>query len=360
VGITCDGCRRSPPPSGPGRSSGSAPGSSGQRSSWAFIALNADKRSIALDLKHPDGAEALRALAAEADVLVESFRPGVMARLGLGSEVLTALNPRLVHCAITGYGQRGPLAQAPGHDLNYLARSGVLGLAGPADGPPAPPPVQVADLSAALWAVVAILAALEGRRHSGLGRFIDLDMTAAASSLLMMTLAPWLNGAGPPPARGGDVLTGGATCYRAYVCRDGRVFTLAALEPRFWAAFCARVDRPAWRPRQFDPVLGAEVAALFLTRDAADWTALLSGTEACAEPALELAAWRDDPQTQAARLFMTGTDGTVHLRTPARDPDGPPPGPAPALGEHTHEVLAALGWGADRIAGLTRATEAHP
>jgi alpha-methylacyl-CoA racemase len=327
-----------------------------ERSSWAFMALNADKRSVALDLKTSDGAEAVRALAAEADVLVESFRPGVMTRLGLGPEALSALNPRLVHCAITGYGQLGPHARTPGHDLNFLARSGLLGLAGPADAAPALPPVQIADLSGALWAVIAILAALEGRRHTGEGRFIDLDMTGGTSALLLSTLAPWLNAACPPPTRGADTLTGGLTCYRAYVCRDGGVFTLAAFEPHFWAFFCARVDRPAWRARQFDPALGAEVAALFLSRDAADWTALLSGTDACAEPALDLAAWRDDPQTAAARLLLTGADGTVHLRTPVRDPDGPPPGASPALGAHTAEVLEALGWDPARIAALARRT----
>ncbi len=337
----------------------SAAGSAGARASWAFRALNADKRGVALDLKHPEGAAAFRALAIQADVLVDSFRPGVLARLGFGPDSLAALNPRLIHCAITGYGQHGPWAQAPGHDLNFLARSGALGLSGPSDAAPTIPPVQVADLSAALWAVIGIFAALEARRQTGLGRFVDIDMTAGASALLMATLAPWLNGAPGPRARGDDVLTGGQTCYRAYVCRDGRVFTLAALEPQFWAAFCARVERPAWRARQFDPALGAEVAALFLTRDVAEWTSLLAGSDACAEPALSLSEWRDDPHTTAARLLMTGDDGMTHLRTPARDPVGPAPGSAPGLGEHTREVLASVGWDTARIDALIAAGAAR-
>jgi alpha-methylacyl-CoA racemase len=335
----------------------------GDRASWAFRALNADKRGVALDLKHPEGAEAFRALVAQADVLIDSFRPGVLARLGFGRDVLEMLNPRLVHCAITGYGQHGPLALAPGHDLNYVARAGALALAGPPGVAPAVPPVQVADLSAALWAVVGVLAALEGRRHTGQGRFVDVDMTAGTSALLMASTAPWLNGAPAPRERGEDVLTGGQTCYRAYVCRDGRVYTLAALEPQFWAAFCARVERPEWLRRQFDPALGAEVAALFLSHDAAHWTALLSGTDACAEPALSLAEWRADPHT--ASLLLTGADGMVHLRTPARDPASPPPRPSPALGQHTREVLSALGWDLARIdaliaAGAARAPEVSP
>ena len=332
----------------------------GARSSWAFRALHADKRGVAIDLKHPEGAAALRDLVAASDVLLESFRPGVLARLGFGRDVLDALNPRLVHCAITGYGQQGPMSRAPGHDLNFLARSGALALGGPPEAGPAIPPVQLADLSAALWAVIGILSALEARRHTGRGRFIDVDMTAGVSALLMTTLAPWLNGAPAPRPRGADALTGGLTCYRTYVCRDGGVFALAALEPQFWAAFCARVERPAWLSRQLDPKLGAEVAALFLSRDAADWTALLAGTDACAEPALTLEAWRDDPQTAASRVLFEGADGMIHVRTPVRDPEAQAPRPAPDLGEHTREVLAALGWDTGRIDALIAASIPTP
>lgn len=327
-------------------------GAGNGRSSWAFNALNTAKQSICLDLKQPDGRDILRELASTADILIESFRPGVMDRLGLGYVDLERLNPRLVYCAITGYGQDGPFADAPGHDLNYLALSGALSLAGPADRPPPVLPVQVADIGGSLWAVVGVLAAIEARHGTGRGRFVDISMTEGATSWLTAAFAPHLNGASDPAPRGRDVLTGGQCCYRTYTCADARHYTLAALEPKFWAFFCHAVEQPTWVSRQFDPTLGTEIETLFASRPASAWESLLSGTDACAEPVLEFAAWRDHPLTQARGVVLTTADGMQRIRTPVTPTDGQPLASAPALGEHTHAILTRLGRTAEDIDSL--------
>jgi alpha-methylacyl-CoA racemase len=328
-----------------------APAGAGGRSSWAFRALNAGKRGISLDLKQPEGARILRELVATADVLVESFRPGVMARLGLGFEVLSAERPELVYCAITGYGQDGPMAGAPGHDLNYVAMAGVLGMAGPAGAPPGPLPVQVADIGGSLWAVVGILAALEGRRKTGRGGFVDISMTEGAGAFLAAAWAGRLNGEVEAAGRGGEVLTGGQACYATYLCKDGGFVTVAALEPKFWRALCEGIERPDLVGRQFDPAVRAELEAVFAARDEAEWVARLGGSDACVEGVLGFDAWRGHPMTRERGAVVEAEDGTQRLRTPVGPRDGRAAA-APAHGEHTRAVLAELGYGEADIAAL--------
>lgn len=320
--------------------------------SWAFFALNAGKRSVAIDLKDPEGAALLARLAAEADVLIDGFRPGVMERLGLSYEALAAKNPRLVYCAITGFGQTGPYRDAPGHDLGYLALAGVLGLAGPADRAPQVLPVQVADIGGSLWALVAILAALQARQHTGRGRFLDISMTDGATGFLTAALAAHLGGGAPAPRRGADTLTGGQACYGVYRTADDGFLAVAPLEPKFWATFCARIGQPDWVKRQFDPRLRAELEALFATRTRAEWEATFHGTESCVEPVLRPDELADHPLHAARGLFTTSTDGLKRLKTPTRHPDAPPSGPAPQLGEHTREVLRELGLDESEIEAL--------
>jgi len=310
--------------------------------SWAFFALNAGKRSVAIDLKKPEGAAALRTLAREADVLLESFRPGVMDRLGLGYEALRADNPRLIYCALTGFGQTGPYRDAPGHDLNYMALAGALGLGGPVDRPPQVLPVQVADIGGSLWALVAILAALNARHVTGQGRLLDVSMTDGVTGFLTSALAAHIGSGATPPARGADVLTGGQACYGVYATSDGGFLSVAPLEPKFWLAFCQRVGHPEWVKRQFDPSLEAEVAALLAERTRAEWEAVFAGSEACVEPVLTPAELAAHP-LHAARGLVIESEGLRRLRTPTRHPDAPPAGKAPALGEHTRQVLAQAG-----------------
>lgn len=256
----------------------------------SFAALNYGKRSVVLDLKKPEGAAVLRALCRRADVLVESFRPGVLDRLGVGYQALAAENPGLVFCAISGYGQTGPLAASPGHDLGYLARSGVLSLFGPAGDAPQVPGIQVADIAAgALSAAVGILAALRERDRTGRGQLLDVSMTRSLGAFLALELPR--RAAGEVDPRGDGLLTGGVPCYRVYATRDGRHMALAALEPKFWASFCERAGCPhlgdqALARGDEGAAVVRELAALFATRTQAEWVTAFAGSEACCEPVL--------------------------------------------------------------------------
>jgi alpha-methylacyl-CoA racemase len=314
----------------------------------SFASLNRGKRSIQLDLKSDDGRVAFLRLVAEADVVIESFRPGVMDRLGVGFEVLREANPALVYCAITGYGQDGPLRLRAGHDLNYLARTGVLGLSGEADGPPVQAAAQIADLAGgALMAAFGVLAAL----RSGEGQFVDISMADGALSLLAMPAAGLLAG-GEVPRRGGLVLGGRLLCYRPYRAADGWV-SMGALEPKFWAAFCRGVGREELIAHQFDAPgssAHAEVEAVIAARTRAEWEAFNAEHDCCLEPVLELDEVVEDEHVRARGMVVDGLLATpVKLSaTPGDSRRGPPPG----LGEHTDAVVGEAGYDAGEIGAL--------
>ena len=323
--------------------------------SWCFRAVNRNKRGLRLDLKQPDGREVLLRLVASADILIESFRPGVMDRLGVGYEVLRARNPALVYCAITGYGQDGPWALRAGHDLNYIAQSGVLEQTGTADGPPAIPALQIGDLlGGAMSAVAAMLAALHQARATGQGSFVDVAM---AESVLAHNLFPlFSHAAGATPARGADLLTGGQANYAVYRTSDNRYLAVAALEEKFWQLFCDAVGKTEWKSRYAettDPALHDEVSALIGSRSLADWTSLLDAVDCCVTPVLTLEEALSHPQFRARGMALQA-DGMTQLAPPFRISgwDFTVERTAPAVGEHTDEVLAAFGYGADEIARL--------
>ena len=328
------------------------------KSSFAFSALNGGKRSLAVDMKRPEGRDLVAQLCADADVVLESFRPGVMDRLGLGWEELREANPSLVYCAISGYGQDGPYRERAGHDLNYAALAGLVGLAGPADDAPALSPVQVADIGGgSMWALVGILTALYSRQATGEGRFVDISMTEGAQSFLHGAIAAHVAGGGPPPERGRDTLTGGYGFYAVYETSDGRFFTVAALEPKFWQRFCDAIERPDLVKRQFgSPGLieqtRAEIAAIFRTRTRDEWTAVFASVDACCEPVLGADELVDHPLHDARGVFLTDAEGMRRLRPPVRDRGAPLPAPAPLLGEHTRELLEELGMEEAGIAAL--------
>ncbi|MBK8523405.1 MAG: CoA transferase [Betaproteobacteria bacterium] len=270
--------------------------------SFFFRAVNRNKRGLTLDLKQAQGREALLRLVAGADILLESFRPGVMERLGLGYETLRASNPRLVYCAITGYGQDGPWALRAGHDLNYIAQAGVLEQTGTAGGPPAIPALQIGDLlGGAMTAVSAMLAALFKARATGEGSFVDVAMS---DSVLAHNLFPLfaLQAEGALSPRGGDLLTGGHANYGVYRTQDGKYMAVAPLEEKFWVMFCDAVGRPELKARYAEtaaPELRIELENLFASRPQAEWTALFDQVDCCITPVLTLPEALAHPQTQA-------------------------------------------------------------
>ncbi len=286
--------------------------------SAAFAALNRGKRSVVVDLKRPGGAALLLDLAARADVLVEGFRPGVLDRLGAGEAAARARNPRLVWCALSGYGQAGPYRDRPGHDLTYQAYTGLLGRSRDARGEVVTPGFQTADMLGASAALAAILAALVERARTGVGRAVEASMLEATLSARALHLGPWQVG-----DRGGretDPLGGAFPNYRVYATADGGAFALAALEPQFWGGFCDIVGRPDWVGRGHDPSLVPEVEALFRTRPRDAWRLILETADVCAAPVLDDGEVLSDPQVGALGLAAAGHVAPPFAVTPA-DPD---------------------------------------
>jgi alpha-methylacyl-CoA racemase len=325
-----------------------------------YLALNRGKRSVRLQLKSDGGREALLKLAEEADVVLESFRPGVLDRLGCGYDALRERNPRIVYCAITGYGQTGPNTARAGHDTNYLALGGLLGLTGAAGGPPVQAAGQIADLGGGgLMGAFGILAALWERERSGEGQFVDVSMTDGAQSWLAMIAAAFLAD-GRVPGRGAEMLNGGVACYLPYECADGWV-SVGALEPKFWQAFCAGTERPDLLEHQFAKPGSeghAQVAEVFLTRSKAEWAAFNDEHDCCIEPVLDLdealaseltrerdmVVELDQPEIGPVRLLGMPVKFS---RTP-----GDATKPAPALGEHTEEVMREAGIDGETLDAL--------
>ncbi len=314
-----------------------------------FQLLNRNKRSVALDLKRPAGREAFLRLLGRFDVVVESFRPGVMERLGLGYEALRARQPRVVLCSISGYGQTGPYAGRAGHDLGYQALGGLLAADGESR-PPVVPAGQVADIGGGAWpAAVGILAAAFERERTGLGRRVDVSMAEGCLGFLTLELARWLE-------PGGRSLLGGAfPCYRLYRAGDGRWLALSALEPKFWAAFCRAVGREDWIERQWDDALHREVERLFEAASRDDWIARLEPSDCCIEPVLGRADLERHPVHVARGSFfeVEGLGAKLrHVRTPVRLEEEPPRAPPPALGAHSREVLAEAGFAVAEMGAL--------
>lgn len=310
-----------------------------------------NKRSAAIDLKHPDGKRAVLDLVAKADILIEGYRPGVAERLGVGPETCHAINPRLIYARATGWGQDGPWAQMAGHDINYLSLTGALDLIGSRNGPPVPPLNLLGDYAGgALYLALGILSAVYETRQSGRGQVVDGSMLDGVTNLLTVMHA--FRQAGMlAPQRGENQLDGGAPYYGTFECKDGEYVAVGAMEPPFYTAFLKglgldaqqipdRGDRANW------PALRMLFAAHFLTRTRSEWEAVFNGTDACVTPVLSLAESLNHPQIVARGLIreFAGRDHPVPAPRLSRTPGTlrlPPATP----GSDTSAVLAD--WGFD-------------
>lgn len=320
--------------------------------------LNRGRRSLALDLKNPKGLETALALIEQADVLIEGFRPGVMERLGLGPENCLQRNPKLVFGRMTGWGQSGPLAQAAGHDINYISIAGALGAMGYSDRPPAPPLNLVGDFGGgAMYLLSGVLAALVERSNSGQGQVIDAAMTDGTASLLspffgLMAMNMWTTN------RFSNKLDGGAHYYGSYECSDGRHISIGSIEPQFYAlllekceitdeAFLAQQDQAAW------PELRTKLEALFKTRSREQWCELMEGTDVCFAPVLDLKEASQHPHNQARATYVDFEGVTQPAPAPrfSRTPSAIQSAAALA-GEHSEQILSDWGFDAAQIVEL--------
>lgn len=312
-------------------------------------AVNAGKAVLRLDLKRADDHAAFLDLVRGADVLIEGFRPGVMARLGIGWPALRAVNPRLIYCSISGYGTTGPLAQAAGHDNNYLANAGIMHRNGEAMPSFFDPPV--ADGTGSLFAAMTILGALHARHADGHGCHLDIALADTAMPLqLFQVAAHGFDGSVPQP--GGTYLNGGAAYYRSYRCADGRHATLGAIEPKFWRAFCTAAERPDWIARQADALpqhaLMEAVAAMFATLTLEQAVARFGSVDCCFSAVLDLGEAVASPHHSARRLVRRSAEGALQSLFPAWV-DGLPPATRMPVRENETTVEAPQ----HRVAGRT-------
>ncbi|MBI4507021.1 MAG: CoA transferase, partial [Chloroflexi bacterium] len=329
---------------------------------YRYYMLNRNKKSVAINLKDPRGHAAFHRLAQTADVVVEGFRPGVVKRLGIDYDTLSALNPRLVYCSLSGYGQGGPYEQLAGHDLNYIAFAGILALHRDAAGQPVVPGVQIADLGGGgMLAAIGILLALAARERTGRGQNVDVAMLDGAVSWLYSG-AHWWYGSGVRPHESAWRTVGNFPCYAVYETKDGKWFTVGAFEEHFWANLCNALGCPEYIAHQYDAAkrdeIFAHLRASFKARTRDEWFATLKGIDICVAPMLEVDEVERDPQIQyrqlVQRLHQPGVGEVAQLGVPIKlsDTPGALRTPAPAHGEHTAELLGEVGYSAAEIAAL--------
>ncbi len=333
------------------------------RNSGFHVVLNRNKRSLTLNLKSVAGQDIFRQLARQADVVLEGFRPGVMARLGLDYGSLRAINPRLIYGSLSGYGESGPRFQRAGHDINYLALSGVLSYSG-WDGRPTLSGVQIADLGGgALLAAFSIALALLVRERQGAGQYLDIAMLDGSFLWNCLRWGKYLAD-GEIPRPGDDLLNHGFACYNLYETKDGRYMSLGALEPQFWKAFCDAAAQPEWdqgnylEPGPHQGPLRQEVAALFKQRTQAEWLAHFAKHDCCCEPVLNLEEASQDSHIRARQLVVDlmhqswGAYRQLGIAPKFSRTPGTLRHPAPELGEHTGTILQELGYGPIQVEEL--------
>jgi len=331
----------------------------------AFLNLNRNKKSLTLNLKHPQGVEVFHKLAQGADVILEGFRPGVVERLGIGYQAVSQINPRIVYCSLTGYGQDGPYRDRSGHDLNYISLAGALGLTTDEQGRPVIPGIQMADLGGALAATIAILAALLARERSGRGQYIDVAMMDVAVGLLPIAAASVFSG-NHLPIGGRFGLNGLFPFYNVYETKDGQYLSVGALEPKFWKELCQALDRPDLADKQLASgkereALLAELRGIFRSKSRQEWLEIFARVDVCCEPVLTLEEAFAHPQVQHRQMIteVEHPDGgtTRQLGAPFKLSETPATvrTAAPQLGEHTEEIVQELGYTEAQARELSKA-----
>lgn len=320
-----------------------------------FHSLNRNKRSMSLDLKQEESKKIFIDLVKTADVLIESFRPGVMDRLGLGYEELKKHNPKLIYCAITGYGQTGPYRDMPGHDINFLSYSGLLELQGTQNQKPVSSSVQIGDIGGgSLMAAIGILVAIIDAKKSGEGQFIDISMLDGAVSWMQTILPAYLTN-GDLPRRGELVLNGGKACYEIYETKDHRYLSVGALEYKFWKNFCHVIGKDELTPQLDAPgdqqlLLKQEIQAAIATKTLNEWVHLFDGVDACVSPVLTVEEMVQNPQIQQRRMIEEVYDKEYGINRQVGNPIklsrtyAKTTRRAPGLGEHNEEILRELGY----------------
>ena len=341
------------------RGLGLGPAQSGDAPSAFFRMINRNKRSLSLDLKSDEGRAAFLRLAQPADAIVESFRPGVVDRLGIGYAAVAAVNPRIVYCSISGYGQTGPYRDRPGHDINYLGYAGVLDQTGIAGGAPALSNLQIADLlGGAQNASTAILAALFAAARTGQGTLVDVAMTEGSLAHNIFALHA-IQTFGHSRPRGADLLTGGVPCYGVYATQDRRYLAVGALEHKFWRALCEALERPDLIDGQLatgreGDAVRESLAAIFARQTRAQWTERLGRVDCCVTPVLSPDEMLDDPQVRARGMVVTASDGSRQYAPPFRLAGHAfaVARTAPTQGEHSADILREAGFSDAEISAL--------
>jgi crotonobetainyl-CoA:carnitine CoA-transferase CaiB-like acyl-CoA transferase len=316
-----------------------------------------NKRHIALDLKSSTGKKVFYALIENADVLIEAFRPGVADRLGIGYEGLREINPRLIYCSLTGYGQTGPLADRAGHDLNYMAASGMLDLMRDKDGSPIVPRFQMSSLSGSLYAALGIMLALSAREKSGRGQHIDVSMTDSLVSLLAMPLSFTFTGT-PFAGRVDNDSPECFPCYRVYETGDAQHISVGPLEPHLWDNLCRKLGYPQYSSVQYDLAARGQIEqhfeSLFQTKSLQEWQELLNDRDDCTAPVTTVRDLPEDPHVRARQMIHMTPDGIPEpgIAPMLSDTPGSFRRPAYRFGEHTGEVLGELGYSPEEVTTL--------
>jgi crotonobetainyl-CoA:carnitine CoA-transferase CaiB-like acyl-CoA transferase len=336
-----------------------------RKESVYFLSVNRNKKSITLNLKKDRSKEIFRELVKTADVVLESFRPGVMDKLGLGYETLRKINPQIIFCSISGYGQDGPFVEKAGHDISYLSIAGITGFTGTKDGRPVLPGIQIADIGGGgMLAAYSILAAVIARQKIGKGQYIDISMMDGAMSWLSMIAGKYFaDGIGPKPAA--EMFNGRYAFYNVYKTKDDKYITLGAFEPQFWSAFCSAVGKPDFIKDQYaqggraDEII-AEVARIFMRRTRDEWVEFLTDVDCCCAPVNTLDEAFSHPQVVHRQMVVEmkhPVEGLFRMlnfpgkfsETPSKMELSPP-----VLGEHNEEVFRELGISKEEIDELVK------